>query len=67
VYWPDYRPFTTRDLVQRAHRAGLEVIPWTVNDRPTMEKLIDDGVDGLITDFPDRLRVVLEERGYRLP
>src|SRR5918999_1187612 len=67
VYWPEYRPFTTRDLVQRAHRAGLEVIPWTVNDRPTMEKLIDDGVDGLITDFPDRLRTVLEERGYRLP
>jgi glycerophosphoryl diester phosphodiesterase len=67
VYWPEYRPFTTRDLVERAHRAGLEVIPWTVNDRPTMEKLIDDGVDGLITDFPDRLRVVLEERGYRLP
>ena len=67
IYWPDYRPFTTRDLVQRAHRAGLEVIPWTVNDRPTMEKLIDDGVDGLITDFPDRLRLVLEDRGYRLP
>jgi glycerophosphoryl diester phosphodiesterase len=67
VYWPDYRPFTTRDMVRRAHRAGLEVIPWTVNDRPTMEKLIEDGVDGLITDFPDRLRVVLEERGYRLP
>ena len=67
VYWPDYRPFTNRDLVQRAPRAGLEVIPWTVNDRPTMEKLIDDGVDGLITDFPDRLRLVLEDRGYRLP
>ena len=38
-----------------------------MNDRPTMEKLIDDGVDGLITDFPDRLRLVLEDRGYRLP
>jgi glycerophosphoryl diester phosphodiesterase len=67
VYWPDYRPFTTRDMVRRAHRAGLEVIPWTVDDRPTMEKLIDDGVDGLITDYPDRLRQVLEDRGHRLP
>jgi glycerophosphoryl diester phosphodiesterase len=67
VYWPEYRPYTTSDLVRRAHRAGLEVIPWTVNDRPTMEKLIDDGVDGLITDYPDRLRLVLEDRGYRLP
>lgn len=45
----------------------LEVTPWTVNDRPTMEKLIDDGVDGLITDYPDRLREVLADRGYRLP
>jgi glycerophosphoryl diester phosphodiesterase len=67
VYWPDYRPFTTRDMVRRAHRAGLEVIPWTVDDRPTMEKLIDDGVDGLITDYPDRLRQVLEDRGHQLP
>jgi glycerophosphoryl diester phosphodiesterase len=67
VYWPDYRPFTTRELVDRAHAAGLKVIPWTVNDRPTMEKLIDDGVDGLITDFPDRLRQVLADRDFRLP
>jgi glycerophosphoryl diester phosphodiesterase len=67
VYWPEYKPFTTSELVERAHRAGLEVVPWTVNDRPTMEKLIDDGVDGLITDYPDRLRQLLEDRGYRLP
>lgn len=67
VYWPDYRPFTTRAMVRRAHAAGLQVIPWTVNDRPTMEKLMDDGVDGLITDFPDRLREVMADRGYRLP
>lgn len=61
VYWPDYKPFTTRDMVERAHRAGLKVIPWTVDDRPTMEKLIEDGVDGLITDHPDRLLQVLED------
>ena len=67
VYWPDYQPFTTRDLVRRAHDAGLKVIPWTVDDRPTMEKLIDDGVDGIITDYPDRLRQVLADRGFRLP
>ncbi|MBQ1026788.1 hypothetical protein KBX00_20725 [Micromonospora sp. C95] len=32
-----------------------------------MTKLIDDGVDGLITDYPDRLRTLLKQRGYRLP
>lgn len=64
---PGYRPFTTPELVRAAHAEGMPVITWTVNDRPTMERLLDVGVDGLITDRPDLLRVVLEERGYRLP
>ena len=53
--------------IDEAHRAHLKVIPWTVNDPATVNKLIDDGVDGLITDYPDRLRTVLAERGFRLP
>ncbi|WP_422646928.1 glycerophosphodiester phosphodiesterase [Actinoalloteichus caeruleus] len=64
---PDYQPFTTRELVEEAHAAGLRVVPWTVNDQATMRKLLDDGVDGLITDYPDRLRSVLAERGLPLP
>jgi hypothetical protein len=32
-----------------------------------MAKLIDDGVDGMITDYPDRLRALLAERGFALP
>ncbi len=64
---PGYVPYTTRQLVAEAHRAGLDVIPWTVDDPATMGALIDAGVDGLITDYPDRLRAVLAERGYRLP
>lgn len=40
---------------RRAHDAGLAVIPWTVNDKPTMASLLDASVDGLITDYPDRL------------
>ncbi|MDQ2583146.1 glycerophosphodiester phosphodiesterase [Saccharothrix yanglingensis] len=64
---PGYVPFTTKTLVDEAHRHGLKVIPWTVNDQATMHKLIDDGVDGIITDYPDRLREVMAERGFRLP
>jgi glycerophosphoryl diester phosphodiesterase len=60
---PGYTPFTTREMVEQAHELGMRVIPWTVNDEPTMEALVDAGVDGLITDYPDRLRAVLEERG----
>ncbi|MBW8483173.1 glycerophosphodiester phosphodiesterase family protein [Actinomadura parmotrematis] len=64
---PGYKPYVTRAMVAEAHRLGIKVIPWTVDDAPTMNKLIDDGVDGLITDYPDRLRAVLAERGYALP
>ncbi|WP_231929611.1 glycerophosphodiester phosphodiesterase family protein [Micromonospora inositola] len=64
---PGYRPYVTKEMVAHAHRNGIKVIPWTVDDVPTMAKLIDDGVDGLITDYPDRLRGLLAERGYRLP
>ena len=64
---PGYVPFTTRQLVDAAHAAGMRVIPWTVNDRPTMEHLIGLGIDGMITDRPDLLRRVLADRGMKLP
>ncbi|PPK66748.1 glycerophosphoryl diester phosphodiesterase [Actinokineospora auranticolor] len=64
---PGYRPYVTAEMVRHAHRNGIKVIPWTVDDVPTMAKLIDDGVDGLITDYPDRLRGLLARRGFRLP
>ncbi|MGI5170373.1 glycerophosphodiester phosphodiesterase family protein [Spirillospora sp. CA-253888] len=64
---PDYRPYVTRDMVRKAHRLGLKVVPWTVDDEPTMQKLIDDGVDGIITDHPDRLRNVMRANHLKLP
>jgi glycerophosphoryl diester phosphodiesterase len=64
---PDYAPYVTEELVDEAHAAGMRVIPWTVDDTATMNKLIDDGVDGIITDYPDRLRTVMAERGFTLP
>jgi glycerophosphoryl diester phosphodiesterase len=64
---PDYVPFTTRELVTAAHRAGMDVVPWTVNDRDTVEALMDIGVDGIITDLPNVVREIMAERGYRLP
>jgi glycerophosphoryl diester phosphodiesterase len=64
---PGYVPFTTPELVRAAHRAGMRVVPWTVNDRATIESLMDIGVDGIITDVPDLLRTIMAERGHRLP
>ncbi|GAA2590533.1 glycerophosphodiester phosphodiesterase family protein [Actinomadura fulvescens] len=64
---PGYRPYVTKAMVERAHRMRIKVVPWTVNDTATMSKLIDDGVDGIITDHPDRLRALMAERGLKLP
>jgi glycerophosphoryl diester phosphodiesterase len=64
---PGYQPHVTRDLVDRAHRHGIAVVPWTVDDAATMDKLIDDGVDGIVTNRPDVLRRVLAGRGAPLP
>ena len=41
-------------FVERAHAAGLAVLPWTVNDPERMVELVRAGVDGLVTDYPDR-------------
>jgi glycerophosphoryl diester phosphodiesterase len=64
---PGYVPYTTPALVSEAHDSGLLVIPWTVDDPPTMASLMDAGVDGLITDYPDRLRTVMAGRDLKLP
>ncbi|SHG09288.1 glycerophosphoryl diester phosphodiesterase [Jatrophihabitans endophyticus] len=56
-------PVFRRDLLARAHDAGVRVLVWTVDDPVTMHRLLDDGVDGIITDRPDVLREVLIARG----
>ena len=42
---------------------GFRVIPWTVNDPDDWDRLLDWGVDGITTDFPDRLSAHLASRG----
>lgn len=55
------------ESVKAAQALGLQVIPWTVNDAADMHRLIDWGVDGLISDYPDRARAVMAERKMALP
>ncbi len=52
----------TRSLVGQAHEAGLQVLAWTINEPWQMRHLISAGVDGIITDYPDRLLEVLKDK-----
>lgn len=63
----DYVPFVSSAMIESANAASIRVIPWTVDDKATMAYLIDLGVDGLITNYPDRLRDVLQSLGRPLP
>ncbi len=51
IYSP-YFPKLTQDIVSELHQKNMLVIPWTVNTKKEMEKLLDMGVDGIITDYP---------------
>jgi glycerophosphoryl diester phosphodiesterase len=53
----------TPEIVAEAKALGLTVIPWTVNDPADMARLIDMKIDGLITDYPDRAKTLLDARG----
>jgi glycerophosphoryl diester phosphodiesterase len=57
----------TQEQVAQARALGLKVIPWTINNPVEMDKFIGWGVDGIITDYPDRLRTVMQARGMPLP
>jgi glycerophosphoryl diester phosphodiesterase len=61
VYCPNFT-FLDELQVKQIHQAGLRVIPWTVNDPADWQKLLDWGVDGITTDFPDRLAEFLSAR-----
>jgi glycerophosphoryl diester phosphodiesterase len=57
----------TEALVNEAHALGLKVVPWTINAPADLERFLNWGVDGLITDYPDRLRDVMRQRNLPLP
>jgi glycerophosphoryl diester phosphodiesterase len=66
VWSPFFRDLTVEALTE-AKTLGLQTVVWTVNDPTAMTDLFAGGVDGMITDYPDRLRRLLSESGLLLP
>jgi glycerophosphoryl diester phosphodiesterase len=65
--WSPFWRNVTAELIAEAHGLGLKVLPWTVNNPADMSRLIDMKVDGLISDYPDRLRKAIADKGVELP
>ncbi len=57
----------TEQMMTEAHHLGLPVIPWTVNTTADITAMLNLGVDGIITDYPTRLRDEMAGRGLKLP
>jgi len=65
--WSSYHKEVNAKSIKLAHELGLSVNVWTVNNPGRMRDLITMGVDGIITDYPDQLRRILEELGLPVP
>jgi glycerophosphoryl diester phosphodiesterase len=66
IWSPAYGDLTPA-VIKEAQGLGMKVLPWTVNQRADMLRLMDWGSDGLITDYPDVLRDLMRERSLSLP
>lgn len=65
VWSPFFRDLDAR-IVAEAKGLGLSVIPWTVNEAADIERMIGMGVSGLITDYPDRAKAIIEAKGMQI-
>jgi glycerophosphoryl diester phosphodiesterase len=66
LWSPDFQSLTPQK-VAAARKLGLKLIPWTVNQRADIARMLELKVDGIISDYPDRVREVMRERGLPLP
>ena len=59
VYSP-YFKLLSKKSIDRCHELGMKVIPWTINDLKDMRNMVEKGVDGIITDYPNRAKALKE-------
>jgi len=59
IYSPHYSLVDSL-MIKQAHNSGIKIIPWTVNDMKKMQELLELGVDGIITDYPNKARLYVK-------
>jgi glycerophosphoryl diester phosphodiesterase len=64
VVIPQFR-LASRELISEVHEEGLKVFAWTVNEEAEIERLLDLGVDGLITDYPEKVAAVVSRNSRK--
>jgi glycerophosphoryl diester phosphodiesterase len=64
---PNFRFYVDEKMISEAHAHGLKVVPWTCDDPATIGAMMDMGIDGIITNYPNHVRDLMAERGMRLP
>jgi glycerophosphoryl diester phosphodiesterase len=67
AFWSPCSNDVTAASIHEAHALGLKVVTWTVNTEAEMRRMIELGVDGIISDYPDVLRRVAGDCGFALP
>ena len=65
--WAPFHEELTAEQVAEAHALGLKVVTWTVNEAADMKRALTLDVDGIISDYPDRLRQIAGAAGVTLP
>jgi glycerophosphoryl diester phosphodiesterase len=65
--WSPHHMDLNPDAMAQARALGLRVIPWTVNEPAQIDRVLALGVDGIISDYPDRVRSAMARRGMALP
>ncbi len=65
--WSPFYGDVTAATVAQAHELGLRVVVWTANEPELIDALLDMGVDGIISDYPDRLRQAAQRHGLAYP
>ncbi|MEZ4772081.1 MAG: glycerophosphodiester phosphodiesterase family protein [Bacteroidia bacterium] len=60
IYSPDFL-LVDDNLMDFVHEKGMKIIPWTLNENPDIQRMLDIGVDGIISDYPDRVIALVSD------